>query len=109
MQNVADVQQQKSLHIMILGKQGTKVEGAGMLLKNQNPTPYTETSYDKELPVMVFTDQVSGPAWSVFDPRPLRTALAEDRLLLPGRKLERVITGYDYLVVIPETTASHAM
>ena len=54
----------------------------------------------------LFIDQASGPAWSAFDLRPLRTALAKGKLQLPNRSLERIIMGYDYLVVIPETTAN---
>lgn len=109
MQNVADIQQQKSLHILIVGKQGAKVDGVGILLQNHPPTTYTEASYDEELPIKAFTDGLSGPAWGVFDLRPLRKALAQEKPQLPGRKLERIITGYDYLVVVPETTASHPM
>ena len=108
-QNLADVQAQQSLHILVLGKQGTKASGLGLLMADQTPDAYTSSIYEASsiFPIKLFMDQVSGPTWSVFDLRPLRTAFAKGKLQLPNRQLERIITGYDYLVVIPETTASH--
>ena len=108
-QNLADGQGQKSLHILILGKRGSKAISLNPRFPDKVAVTYTEADYDDDIPIKRFTDQVSGPAWSAFDLRPLRRALAEDKLQLPSRKLERVITGYDYLIVIPETTASHPM
>ncbi|MDO7888234.1 hypothetical protein [Hymenobacter cheonanensis] len=109
-QNLADVQGQQSLHILVLGKQGTRISNlAGLLSANQNPESYTSTSYENgsAFPVKLFMDQVHGPDWSAFDLRPLRTALAQGKMQLPSRALERIITGYDYFVIIPETTAGH--
>lgn len=109
-QNLADVQAQQSLHILVLGKQGTKIASLGGLLSaDQKADAYTSSIYEGTagFPVKLFMDQVSEPAWSAFDLRPMRTAFAKGTLQLPNRQLERIITGYDYLVVIPETTASH--
>jgi len=108
-QNLADVQDQKSLHILILGKQGTKAAGLNPKFPAKNIATYTEADYDADIPVKLFTDQASGPAWSVFDLRPLRTALTDGKLHVASQALERTIMGYDYLVVIPETTASRPM
>lgn len=105
-QNLADVQDQKSLHILILGKQGTKAAGLNPQFPAKNVSTYTEADYDADIPVKLFTDQVIGPAWSVFNLRPLRTALTDGKLHVASQALERTIMGYDYLVVIPETTAS---
>ncbi|MGI4741243.1 MAG: hypothetical protein ACRYG7_39250 [Janthinobacterium lividum] len=109
-QNLADVQAQQSLHVLVLGKQGTRVASLGGLLSaDQKADVYTSAIYEGNagFPVKLFMDQVSGPSWSAFDLRPLRAAFAKGKLQLPNRQLERIITGYDYLVVIPETTASH--
>lgn len=108
-QNLADVQDQKSVHILILGKQGTKAVGLNPQFPAKNVSAYTEADYDDDIPVKLFTDQVSGPAWSVFNLRPLRTALTDGKLHVMSQALERTIMGYDYLVVIPETTASKPM
>ena len=108
-QNLADVQDKKSVHILILGKQGTKAAGLNPLFPAKNVNTYTEADYDADIPVKLFTDQVSGPAWSVFDLRPLRTAFTDGKLLVANRALEHTIMGYDYLIIIPETTASRPM
>ena len=110
-QNLADVQGQKSLHLLVLGKQGAKVSGLGLLLAGRQPETYTDEIFNAKsaLPVKQFMDQLRGPDWAVFDLRPLRQAFSEDQLQVPDRELQRVITGYDYLVVIPETTASKPM
>jgi len=108
-QNLADVQDKKSLHILILGKQGHKLATLNPVNTEKLSASYTEADYDADVPVKLFTDQVSGPAWSVFDLRPLRTALTDGKLHVASQALERTILGYDYLVVIPETTASRPM
>jgi hypothetical protein len=108
-QNLADVQDKKSLHILILGKQGTKAAGLNPKFPAKNVNTYTEADYDADIPVKLFTDQANGPMWSVFDLRPLRTALTDGKLHVASQALERTIMGYDYLVVIPETTASRPL
>lgn len=109
MQNLADVQDKKSLHILVLGKQGRKLATLNPDNTEKLSVPYTEADYDDEAPVKAFTDQVSGPAWASFDLRPLRDALTAGKLQLAKPALERIVLGYDYLVIIPETTASHPM
>lgn len=110
-QNLADVQDKQSLHLLVLGKQGTKVSGLGLLLAGRAAETYTADLYNAKapLPVMPFMDKANGPAWSVFDLRPLREALTDNVLRVPNQSLQRIILGYDYLIIIPETTASHAM
>ncbi|NML65244.1 hypothetical protein HHL22_08515 [Hymenobacter sp. RP-2-7] len=108
-QNLADVQHKKSLHVLVLGRQGYKLATLNPTNTEKLSVPYTEADYDDELPIKAFANQACGPAWSMFDLRPLRDALTEGKLLVPNQSLQRTIMGYDYLVVIPETTASHAM
>jgi hypothetical protein len=109
-QNLADVQTQQSLHLLVLGKQGTRVASlSGLLSTDQKADAYDSAIYGSNsvFPVKLFMDQVSGPTWAAFDLRPMRAAFVKGKLQLPNRQLERIIMGYDYLVVIPETTASH--
>ena len=108
-QNLADVQDKKSLHVLVLGRRGRKLATLNPANTARLSVPYTEADYDDEAPIKSFTDRVSGPAWAAFDLRPLRDALTEGKLSLPRPALQRTIMGYDYLVVIPETTASHPL
>lgn len=105
-QNLADIQGQQSLHLYIIGKQGSRAESDNPNFPAKRVGTYTAAENPELLP---FLDQVAGPDWSVFDLRPLRRALTASQLHLANPSLERTIVGYDYLVVIPETTASHAM
>ncbi|WP_133273065.1 hypothetical protein [Hymenobacter radiodurans] len=101
--NLADAQDQKSLHIMIMGKQGTQVAGENPddFSKNVAPYSYAEEAYLK--PFLPATNA----AWNVVDLRPTRRAILTDKLQVTNQKLEAIILGYDYIVIIPETTASH--
>jgi hypothetical protein len=104
--NLADTHDQKSLHIFIIGKQGTK---AGPY----NPDDLTKNiisySNDKEAMLQPFMAATPGSgAWQVFDLRPLRRALLNDKLKVSSQTMALVLQDYDYMVIIPETTASHA-
>jgi hypothetical protein len=57
----------------------------------------------------LFMELAAGPVWLVFDLCPLRTALTAGKMQGASQSLQRTIMGYDYLIIIPETTASHAM
>jgi hypothetical protein len=105
-QNLADVQGQQSLHLYIIGKQGARAESDNPNFPARRVGAYTAAENPALRP---FLDQVAGPAWAVFDLLPLRRALTANKLHLDNPSLERTILGYDYLVVIPQTTASHAM
>lgn len=108
-QNLADVQDKKSLHVLVLGKQGRKLVAFNLRNPDKLTAAYTEADYDDEVPIKAFTDQVSGPAWAAFDLRPLREDLTDGKLHLAKPALERIVLGYDYLIIIPETTASRPM
>lgn len=103
--NLADTQDQKSLHIFILGKQGTHASGFNPDDFSKNVAPYTNADEASLKPFMAQTGV--SPAWQAFDLRPLRRALLSGKLKVSEPELEIVILGYDYVVVIPETTASH--
>ncbi|UOQ70665.1 hypothetical protein [Hymenobacter cellulosilyticus] len=101
--NLADMQTQKSLHILVLGKQGTTTHGF-----NPDDASKNTTSYSAESTSMykLFFEQAAPQAWSVIDLRPLRRALVSRKLQLNSTALERIIQGYDYFLIIPETTAN---
>jgi hypothetical protein len=102
-QNLADMQGQKSLHVYVIGKQGARAEADNLNFPAKNAVTYTAA---ENVALRPFLEQVTGPAWVAFDLRPTRQALTTGKLQV-AEKLRRIIQGYDYLVVIPETTASH--
>lgn len=99
--NLNDANYKKSLHIMILGNSGTQaspfegfpseeIDPNGAMLKTLSPIIKT----------------VDGQYWHCYDLAPLKTELNAGRLIVEDIKLQRVIKGYDLLVVIPKVTAS---
>ncbi|SDX58512.1 hypothetical protein [Hymenobacter psychrophilus] len=102
--NLADAHDQKSLHIFVMGKQGAKTGGFNPDDFSKNAVAYSNADEDMLKPFMAATP--AGSAWQVFDLRPLRRALLRDKLNVRSTDLEATILGYDYVVIIPETTAS---
>jgi hypothetical protein len=100
--NLADAHDQKSLHLYVAGQRGTRVQGF-------NPDDFSKNvaTYSGVDDLKPFTVPAGGTAWQVFDLRPLRRALRRDQLKMPSYELEVMLLGYDYLIIIPETTASH--
>jgi hypothetical protein len=105
-QSLVEAQGQQSLHLRVTGKQGSRATGLNPTTAAKSAQPYTEADAGKEAP---FLKLATGPNWSLFDLRPLQKALGEGKLQVPSQGLQRLIMGFDYLVVIPETTASRAM
>ena len=103
--SLADAHDQKSLHICIMGRQGQKVRGFNPDDFSKNPAPYSNATEEMVLPFMAATP--AGSAWQVFDMRPLRRAILRQTVKVDSQELEATILGYDYVVIIPETTASH--
>ncbi|WP_140466229.1 hypothetical protein [Hymenobacter nivis] len=101
-QDLAEAQDQKSLHLLVMGKQGT----AASSLSPRSPEKPRAYTVADEPSLKLFFDQTAGPAWNLVDLRPARRALSAGKLVV-GQAVQRVLLGYDYLVVIPETTASH--
>ncbi|RSK43876.1 hypothetical protein [Hymenobacter rigui] len=102
--NLADVHDQKSLHIFVIGKQGIQNGGNNPDDFSKNVAKYSMAEADMIKPFAAATP--AGTAWQVFDVRPLRRALLQGKLAAGSPELEATILGYDYVVIIPETTAS---
>ncbi|OON70082.1 hypothetical protein B0919_04890 [Hymenobacter sp. CRA2] len=103
--NLADAHSQKTLHIFVIGKQGTKVMGQNPEDFSKNSGSYSAADEAMLRPFMAATP--AGAAWQVFDVRPLRRAMLYKGLPVPDQELQAVLLGYDYVVIIPQTTASH--
>ncbi|RSK24091.1 hypothetical protein [Hymenobacter metallilatus] len=104
MLNLAEVHDQKTLHIFIIGKQGTQVGGQHPEDFSKNVTHYSNADAAMVRPFMAATP--NGTDWQVFDVRPLRRALLREGMAVGEQELQATILGFDYVVVIPETTAS---
>lgn len=102
--NLADAHDQKTLHIFVMGKQGTKVTGQNPVDFSKNATSYSAADEAMLKPFMAATP--TGSAWQVFDVRPLRRAMLYKGMPVADQELQATILGYDYIVIIPETTAS---
>jgi hypothetical protein len=102
--NLADAHDQKTLHIFVMGKQGQKVTGQNPVDFSKNASSYSMADEPMLKPFMAATP--AGTAWQVFDVRPLRRAMLYKNMPVADQELQATILGYDYVVIIPETTAS---
>jgi hypothetical protein len=101
MANLADAQDHTSLHVMVMGKQGTQnVRDSFDHARNLGPLTPADSPFLK--PFFEQTDT----AWNLTDLRPARHALVSHKLRVEDPELERAILSYDYLVVIPQVTAA---
>lgn len=101
--NVTDAQFSNSYHIMIFGMSGMK--GTPFQHFPNTPVDASKGMLASMAPFFRVIPEEAGQ-WYVFDMEPLRKALRTGELK-PGNKLqERVIKGYDTLVIIPKVTAA---
>ena len=96
---LADGQGTKALHIIILPVKGTRLRFAGI------GRPYAPESFkmldNEDYKFMrPFADIAGSEGWTVFDLRRLRGEAISDL------SLQRLVLGYDLLVLIPEATAA---
>ncbi len=99
--NLNDASYKKSIHIMILGsagRQASPFEGF----------PSEEVNTDSEImrSLRPIIKTIEGLAWHCYDLLPLKTELDAGRLIVKDVTLQRIIKGYDLLVIIPKVTAS---
>jgi hypothetical protein len=92
----------KSLHIAILAVKGTRLRFAGIGRPYQPETfRMLEDKDYKFLQPMV--DRLEPAGWTMFDLRGIRKAAFSGAL---DRDMERLVLGYDLLILIPDSTAS---
>ncbi|MFM8850402.1 MAG: hypothetical protein ACKOE5_08400 [Cytophagales bacterium] len=104
--NIADSRYEKSLHIMIVGKEGWQ----GSPFKNTPPTKLYEGSdglkaYGELEGLKVFFEE-TGKEWTCFDLTTMHRPIRRGELKVEDIFLRRILQGFDYLVVIPEVTAA---
>lgn len=101
----ADGLGQTSLHIAIIGMRGTNAENAGPGRPSRSVAFQAETSPGSDFAFMKpFFDQADAHAMTVFDMRPFRPVFAS--LGPVDRETERLIFGYDLVVVSPAVHAA---
>ncbi len=102
MVELADGMGMKSLHIAILAVKGSRLRFAGIGRPYQPETFRMLDDKDyKFLQPMV--DHLEPSGWTMFDLRAIRKAAFQGTL---DRDMERLVLGYDLLILIPDSTAS---
>jgi len=99
--NIDDSNYQSSLHIMILGISGVQAspfEGY--------PDEKIDQNSDLLNTLKPITKVVDGEDWHCFDLLQFKNKLMSGKLKINDVRLERIIKGYDFLVIIPKVTAS---
>ncbi|RZK37791.1 MAG: hypothetical protein EOO90_24280 [Pedobacter sp.] len=99
--NLNDANYKKSLHIMIMGlsgKHASPFEGF--------PDSEIDPNSNMLKKLMPITKTVEGQDWHCYDLVPLRTELNAGKLVVKDLTLQRIIKGYDLLVVIPKVSAA---
>jgi len=99
--NVTDAEFEESYHIAVVAKSGMK----GSPFPGH---PHSEIDSDKGMlsRLSPFFSVVNGNKWHAFNMAPIRNKLKNGNLEISNVLLERVIKGYDTLVIIPEATAA---
>ena len=102
---LADGQSMKSVHILILGVKGAQLRFAGIGRPFQ-PSPFNlpEDKDSDFLYLKPMFDAVQNEGMTMFDLRAFRKKFSP-----PGeidREMERLIFGYDFLVLVPTATPS---
>ena len=99
--NLSDGQFESSLHLMIIGQKGSQgVPFEGMENGQVDPNGEDLKSYK------VFFDAMKSSEWQVFDNKKILAQLKSNKIDVEDETLERVIKGYDYLIVIPQVSAA---
>jgi hypothetical protein len=99
--SINDASYKNSLHIMILGISGTHASPfEGFPAENID----SNSSLFKALKPI--TKIVDDERWYCFDLLPVRKELEEGRLKVTSIKLQRIIKGYDLLVIVPKVSAA---
>lgn len=97
--NIADSNFKKSLHIMIVGKSGTK----GTPFKGA-PIQIIDDTDSTMKALKPFLDNVASDQWCSFDTKSIREAITKKKLIIDNMELLRIINGYNYVVIIPKVT-----
>jgi len=102
--NIADSQFSKSLHVMIVGKTGYQASPF-----KGYPAEKIDASSGTLQSLKPLFKLVNGEEWQCFDMTALRNAIDEGTIKVTDIKLLRMIKGFDLIVIIPTVTAANFM
>lgn len=99
--NLVDAAGKKSLHILVIGKQGTinvmaPVDNTKAIVAYNGLGEFTE--------FLPFLEKVGDNEWVTYDLRPIRRLVNRDKLKIDNPKLKEYVMGYDLLVLIDKAT-----
>ena len=98
--NVTASNFKESFHIMIVGESGEM----GSIFRGFPNAPVDAEKGFYLSYLKPFFSLTGDTSWTMFDLTPLRKAVDKKQLQIENLNLERVIKGYDALVIIPEVT-----
>ncbi|BDD05499.1 hypothetical protein [Aureibacter tunicatorum] len=102
--NISDANFNSSLHIMIIGKNGMQ----GVPFKGMQPQKI-DPSISQLKHFAPFYEASDNENWSMFDINAIQKAIKSNNLQVDNKSLLNVLTGYDYLIVIPNVTPAPLM
>jgi hypothetical protein len=97
--NITDARFNKSLHIMIVGKNGMQ----GSPFPGFPTHPLDPEKGDLAF-LQPFFQTVNGQSWHNFNLAPIQREVEKGNIVINNKELLRTVTGYDYLVIIPTVT-----
>ena len=102
----AEAHMLKTVHIMIFGVKGEQAHFAGIGKPSQaGPVDLTnEKDSDFAFLKPLFENQAAN-SWTIYDMRALRDKFSDYGKIDP--EFERIIFGYDFVVLVPDPRASH--
>ncbi|MDZ7647189.1 MAG: hypothetical protein U5K54_08425 [Cytophagales bacterium] len=102
--NIADSRFEKSVHIMIVGKNGEQ----GVGLPGQPSSKLDPDSGDLSF-LKPFFDTTNSEEYHTYDLVPIRKEVIAGKIQIDNKSLLRTIMGYDFLVIIPDVTAAKVL
>lgn len=106
--SLAHAENEQSYHLMIIGKAG--VMNTFLPIKKMNQSKFDIAHKKHPLRgLKPFYNDLKEGNWAFFDLKSIRKKLNKKRVFVKNKILERVLQGYDGLIIIPEVKASHLL
>jgi len=103
----ADANGKRSVNILVLGVAGEQLKFAGAGRWERHRYSLYDADHAIYSSLRPLADAMYSNAWTIFDLRKLRPRF--DSLKIADYNFEKVVFGYDFLVLIPRTTADQPL
>jgi hypothetical protein len=105
--NIAEAEYESTFHIMIVGVKGAV--NTFIPIKDARVRPVDIKSKESDLNFLeeMLPSVADSKQWTVFDLRPLKSAIFKNVLKVETPNLRRTILGYDAIVFVPLATPSN--